>query len=752
MVLRRLPAHVDRIRFTAVCSHWRAAPMAGPMPPPPQLLALPDGTVYSVPLSEPFHFPRCAGYTDACANWLVFFSGDDSDDVIILKDPFSDATLALPPLSRNCVGNRPFKAKDAKNLTMDKLMFCSPRLVAAIVQSRGATWIAVCCPGLDSWWSVSIPSNDDDYQRPWFADIVFHDDKLYALDHYQGFLYSVDLQSKGDHPWISRIRRVLDSHVRIPGKGDGRVSVGSNAAMETMYLVESCGDLLMVLRGMFGVVRSSITRRQPGLVDVDGRNQFQVFRADFARSRWTEVSTLGDDQVLFLRRRCCRLVRLSPEQMPGDSIVFMENDDDIRDCYDEESSSSCSVYSMKYGSVSTLLPAVQRQAPLSWSDIPLELAGLVLRCLDSHVDRVRFAAVCPQWRVAAREIPLPPPLPLLALPDGTVYSLPGRRPFHVPACSGYTEACGGNWLLFSGEDGCFLRDPFSNATVTLPALSRVRIRFVGGGLGTAWEERHCAKSLTVRQVKFCTPHLIAARVTFQGTPRVAVCQPGAFSWWSMHLDDQSPIFLNITFHHGNLYALDHCGGALFSMDASIDHNTGDPWISRVRRVIDGSGDAENVIAPDYATFKRRFLVELHGRILMMERVMHHRLNRAGSFGIVSRAWKNEFEVFEANFEQSQWSKVTTIGDDQVLFLRSQCCRFVCVSQYKMLGDQIFFLGNGVKDDMGNGDEDANWYCEERLGPCRVYDMRDSKVSDPLPTVPWTHAFALATWLSPQGLN
>ncbi|KAF8647650.1 hypothetical protein HU200_065287 [Digitaria exilis] len=88
-------------------------------------------------------------------------------------------------------------------------------------------------------------------------------------------------------------------------------------------------------------------------------------------------------------------------------------------------------------------------APLSWSNIPLELAGLVLRCLDSHVDRVRFAAVCLQWRVAAREIPLPPPLPLLALPDGTVYSLPGRQPFHVPACSGYTEACGGNWLLFS---------------------------------------------------------------------------------------------------------------------------------------------------------------------------------------------------------------------------------------------------------------------------------------------------------------
>ncbi|KAF8746387.1 hypothetical protein HU200_013365 [Digitaria exilis] len=312
-------------------------------------------------------------------------------------------------------------------------------------------------------------------------------------------------------------------------------------------------------------------------------------------------------------------------------------------------------------------------APLSWSNIPLELAGLVLRCLDSHVDRVRFAAVCPQWRVAAREIPLPPPLPLLALPDGTVYSLPGRQPFHVPACSGYTEACG-------------------------------------------------------------------------------VCQPGAFSWWSMHLDDQSPIFFNITFHHGNLYALDHCGGVLVSVDVSTDHNTGDPWISRVRRVIDDYEDEENEVALDFATSKDRFLVELHGRMLMVERVMHHRWKIERSFETMPRSYKNVFEVFEANFERSQWSKVTTIGDDQVLFLRSQCCRFVCVSQYQMLGDLIFFLENGVKDDMGNGDEDDNRYCEERLGPCRVYDMRDGKVSDPLPTVPWTRAFALATWLSPQGLN
>ncbi|TVU24399.1 hypothetical protein EJB05_26833, partial [Eragrostis curvula] len=120
----------------------------------------------------------------------------------------------------------------------------------------------------------------------------------------------------------------------------------------------------------------------------------------------------------------------------------------------------------------------ETRAPQSLSDIPLDLAGLVLRRLPAHVDRIRFAAVCPQWRVAAREVTLPPPLPLLALPDGTVYSLPRSEPFRLPACEGYTDASGG-WLVFSSEDGCFLKDPLSNAIVTLPALSHARV-------GSAW--------------------------------------------------------------------------------------------------------------------------------------------------------------------------------------------------------------------------------------------------------------------------
>ncbi|KAF8673242.1 hypothetical protein HU200_048794 [Digitaria exilis] len=74
------------------------------------------------------------------------------------------------------------------------------------------------------------------------------------------------------------------------------------------------------------------------------------------------------------------------------------------------------------------------RAPRSWSNIPLELAGLVLGRLHAHVDRVNFAAVCTNWRTAAQKVSLPPPLPLLALKDGSFYSMPGTCRFSIGVC------------------------------------------------------------------------------------------------------------------------------------------------------------------------------------------------------------------------------------------------------------------------------------------------------------------------------
>uniref|UniRef100_A0A0A8XUD0 KIB1-4 beta-propeller domain-containing protein n=1 Tax=Arundo donax TaxID=35708 RepID=A0A0A8XUD0_ARUDO len=111
---------------------------------------------------------------------------------------------------------------------------------------------------------------------------------------------------------------------------------------------------------------------------------------------------------------------------------------------------------------------------------------------------------------------------------------------------------------------------------------------------------------------------------------------------------------------------------------------------------------------------------------------------------VTPTGKNKFEMFKADFQQSKWTKVTTIGEDQVLFLRKRCSRLVCVSQNEMPGDRIVFL---EKDN-----EDHDWFDEESLNVCCVYDMRDGKVSTSVPMVSWKLNSVPATWLFPPRLK
>ncbi|KAF8655720.1 hypothetical protein HU200_061044 [Digitaria exilis] len=277
---------------------------------------------------------------------------------------------------------------------------------------------------------------------------------------------------------------------------------------------------------------------------------------------------------------------------------------------------------------------------LSWSDIPLDLAVLVLRRLPAHVDRVRFAAVCPQWRSAARQgLPLPRPLPLLALQDGTVYSLPSAEPFRLPACAGYRDACGGNWLFFS-------------------------------------------------------------------------------------------VFSDIAFHQGKLYGFDYIRSDLCAIDICVDNNTDDPSISGIRRVIEGTSIIAATLVDDFVVINTVYLVESSGALLMED-------------GTVYPNGRNEFEVFQADFERSKWTESATIGLDQVLFLRRRCSRSVPVSQKEIPGNCIAFFEN---DD----DDDTVWYnTEKSSSSCSICNMKDGKMPSILPTVSWKRGTVPATWLFPQ---
>ena len=179
----------------------------------------------------------------------------------------------------------------------------------------------------------------------------FYQGKLYALTKGENLLVVniSDDHSTGD-PQVSRIGQVI--------KGDPWYSIAfTNNAMlcKKLYLVESCGALLMVRRTI--VCRIP----EPGLYSeaVAGWSAFEVFKADFEHSRWISVSTVGANQVLFLGRRCSRAVSLSPYGVLGDQISFLDDDEENRTEYGyAEESTSYGTYAMGSGRYRSVHPDI----------------------------------------------------------------------------------------------------------------------------------------------------------------------------------------------------------------------------------------------------------------------------------------------------------------------------------------------------------------------------------------------------------
>ncbi|KAF8659434.1 hypothetical protein HU200_058461 [Digitaria exilis] len=381
--------------------------------------------------------------------------------------------------------------------------------------------------------------------------------------------------------------------------------------------------------------------------------------------------------------------------------------------------------------------ATQRGGPPpSWSDIPWDLAGRVLRLLPAYVDRVRFAAVCPQWRAAARQLLLPPPLPVLAVPDGTFYSVPYDKPFRFPGfgCADFKDAVCDRWLVFPRDDGCFLVDHFAGERVKLPCLSQVRLRPSNaasnpdiGSPYITWMSmlKETKRSLTFKKMVLCSPNLVAATVGDGSICQILMCHPGGSSW-SVRAYDACMQYADMTFYQGKLYALHGGAEILFVVNISQGPRTGDPHVARIGQVINGDPDPSiRAWLPNTTMhMKKLYLVESCGALLMIRRKIFCRLVGA----MVVSGQTIELQVLEADWEHSRWVKVATLGDDLMLFLGRSCSKVVRASQYGMSGDQIFFL-----DDVFENDEYSKYIIQGNTS-VSVYDMRTGEISSPLPMV------------------
>ncbi|KAL6639284.1 hypothetical protein ACP70R_023014 [Stipagrostis hirtigluma subsp. patula] len=383
------------------------------------------------------------------------------------------------------------------------------------------------------------------------------------------------------------------------------------------------------------------------------------------------------------------------------------------------------------------------EQPTSWSDLPAELAGLVLCRLPAYPDRVRFGAVCHHWSFSAAQNCLPPPLPCLSFSDGAFFSLPCRESFQFPDSASYHSSCG-EWLIFSCDGACSLKNPFSKITMTLPNLSCFFLIDEPMEIinGRATQDGEMPQDLpgtdakmSIDKIIVCSLRLVVAVVYIGPIHTVALCRPGADSWFFSGLFGKNHL-IDMMFYEGKLYAIDKYKD-LLSIDIGEDNDNGKLSISRIERLVESVSQTFSVVLKGI-TFINQFLVESRGALLLVRTSFFGMSSHNGRGCMSTEPVGIEFKVFQADFHSSRWVGVTSLGDDQVLFMGKSYSQSVDVSQYKLKGNSIFILDDGT----------CNWFWKNRTSSCAVYDMSDETTYLPMPEGSLKGDKAQATWLFP----
>jgi hypothetical protein len=223
--------------------------------------------------------------------------------------------------------------------------------------------------------------------------------------------------------------------------------------------------------------------------------------------------------------------------------------------------------------------------------------------------------------------------------------------------------------------------------MTLPAPPRICVPDEGDdsedGNDTALMDALDSKYFVMVKLIVCSPCLIAAQFRVDTIFKVAVCRPGSSSWSVPQCP--FPWRTDIAFYQGKLYAIT-CTGYLLALNISVDDNTGDPQFTESEEIgfeVIIKGDCKTEIKIDDYNFMRMvYLVESHGSLLMVSRrIFEGHIHGKGQIQTFAEQCEPEVVVLEADFERSRWAKVTSLGDDQVLFL-GPCSRAVCMPQWE----------------------------------------------------------------------
>ncbi|XP_051190427.1 putative F-box protein At1g65770 [Lolium perenne] len=378
-----------------------------------------------------------------------------------------------------------------------------------------------------------------------------------------------------------------------------------------------------------------------------------------------------------------------------------------------------------------------------WSDLPLDLAGIILLRLHTHADNVRFGSVCRHWRYAARLLHSPPPLPWLNFRDGTFERLAdGKR--HGLRLEAYEQCRGSfdNWLLLedvrAGRRSHYLKNPLTGDVVRLPGQCKEPVR--RGGDVDARVVPPSSTTFHLRKVVMCANGLIAAKISYHELPDVVVfCWPGMSSWPAGICN--GTWYHDIARYEGKMYAVSRRGD-LYEHELRRDTSTGEPVVTRVERVILAPVSAEgfppeavSTLDGPYAAVvcaRTCYLVVSRGKLLMVRWIVPYASASA-------RDWADAmaFKVFEADLEMSRWVQLESLND-RVLFVSHDCCKAISAGD-QFRGDQIYFVDYGLEFW-------CIWPTCSKTSTCGVYDMRSNTIS---PVSARTTDQTKAAWFFPS---
>ena len=217
---------------------------------------------------------------------------------------------------------------------------------------------------------------------------------------------------------------------------------------------------------------------------------------------------------------------------------------------------------------------------------------------------------------------LPPPVPCLAFPDGTFFSLPHSESFQFPESMGYHSSCG-EWLVFLCDVTYSLKNPFSKVTLTLPKLSclcsieepeeivNLTVTLEGK---MPQESLDMDAEMSVYKLVVCSSLLAAAIINLRPMYTIALCRPGADSWFvSRLLRRDQPI--DMMFYRGKLFVLGEFDN-LLAIDVGEDNDNGKLSISQVECLIEARSITFSFM-PNGVSYINDVLVESHGALLMI---------------------------------------------------------------------------------------------------------------------------------------